>query len=56
MGRGIAKTMPDKDLTDMLLSMEEYREEFEDWDEETPVLLCQDCYEERQEDDYGTDE
>lgn len=44
------KIMPDKDLTDLLLSMEDYRKEFDDWDEDTPVLLCQACHEERQDD------
>ncbi len=45
-----SKVMPDKDLTELLNAMQDYREEFEDWDEDTPVLLCQDCYEERQDD------
>lgn len=40
------KRMPDKNLTELLLSMEDYRVEFEDWDEDTPVLLCQQCYKE----------
>lgn len=44
------KEMPDKNLTELLQSMEAYREEFDDWDEDTPVLLCNDCYEERQDD------
>lgn len=44
------KLMPAKSLTELLLSIEEYREEFEDWNENEPVLLCEDCYKERQDD------
>lgn len=38
--------MPDKNLTELLESMYQYREEFEDWSEDEPVLVCPDCYEE----------
>lgn len=41
--------LPEKDLTDVLESMEKYRERFpDDWDEEPPVLICIKCDEERQ--------
>lgn len=37
------KTLPDKNFSEMVNSMAEYRERFDDWQDEEPVIICDQC-------------